>query len=118
MKPVVFQSQADFQKSISTESKMFSIYAVGVKKGYRRETRVKVHAVVDFRNAPQLGAQGMPGMPGMPGLPGMPGTTPLPGTIPGTTPGAPALPTGATPDAIMAAMQPSTGGQVVYYRVE
>lgn len=108
MKPVVFQSQADFQKSITVESKMFSIYAVGVKKGYRRETRVKVHAVVDFRNAPNL--MGMPGLPGMPGTPGA-----VPGTTPTTTP-TPAG--GASPDAIMAAMQPSTGGQVVYFRVE
>lgn len=108
MKPVVFQSQADFQKSISTESKMFSIYAVGVKKGYRRETRVRVHAVVDFRQAP--------GLTGTPGA--LPGTTP--GALPGTTPGLPAVPGGGaqSPDAIMAAMQPSTGGQVVYYRVE
>ena len=56
MKPVVFKSQTEFQKSITTESKMFSIYAVGVKKGYRRETRVQIHAVVDFRNAPSLAA--------------------------------------------------------------
>lgn len=108
MKPVVFQSASEFQKSITTESKMFSIYAVGVKKGYRRETRVKIHAVVDFRNAPALGAMGIPGATGLPGT--TPGTT-----TPGTTPQA----TGQqSPDAIMAAMQPSTGGQIVYYRVE
>jgi general secretion pathway protein K len=110
MKPVVFQSVSEFQKSITTESKMFSIYAVGIKKGYRRETRVKIHAVVDFRNAPGLGGQ-----PGMPGMPGMPGATGAPPVTPGMTPGM----TGAQGQGAMtAAMQPSTGGQIVYYRVE
>ena len=54
MKPVKFQSESDFAKSISTESKVFSIYAIGAVKGYKRETRVKIHTVVDFRTAPSL----------------------------------------------------------------
>lgn len=33
---------------------MFSIYAVGVVKGYKRETRTAIHAVVDFRDAPEV----------------------------------------------------------------
>jgi general secretion pathway protein K len=107
MKPVTFKSQAEFQKSITTESKMFSIYAVGVKKGYRRETRVKVHAVVDFRNAPNLSAP--PEVNPATGQPVTPGTTTT-GTL--ASGGA-----GAT-DAIAAANQPSTGGTVVYFRVE
>ncbi len=109
MKPVVFRSPADFQKSITTESKMFSIYAVGVKKGYRRETRVRVHAVVDFRAAPAIGAT--PGLPGA--TPGLPGATGLPGSTPAAG-GAAA----AGPNAIAAANAPSTGGQVVYFRLE
>jgi len=111
MKPVTFQSQSEFQKSITTESKMFSVYAVGIKKGYRRETRVKVHAVIDFRNAPGLGGPGLPGMPGT--TPAVPGATPTPA---GTTPVPGASPQGTDP--LAAAMQPSTGGTVVYYRVE
>ncbi|CAN5915461.1 hypothetical protein BH11MYX4_BH11MYX4_20940 [soil metagenome] len=106
MKPVVFKSQAEFQKSITTESKMFSIYAVGVKKGYRRETRVRVHAVVDFRNAPNVGASPAPGNP-------LTGGTP---PTPAATPAASAQQTNA--DAIAAANQPSTGGTVVYFRME
>ena len=35
MKPVKFQSESDFAKSISTESKVFSVYAIGAVKGYR-----------------------------------------------------------------------------------
>jgi general secretion pathway protein K len=52
MKPVKFLSESDFAKSITTESKMFSIYAVGIVKGYKRETRSSVVEVLDFRNAP------------------------------------------------------------------
>jgi general secretion pathway protein K len=109
MQPVQFLSPAEFQKQITTESKMFSIYAVGIKKGYRRETRVKVHAVIDFRNAPQLGQSTVPGAPGSTGTMGMT-TNPLTGAT--TTTGS----TGA--DAIAAANMPSTGGQIVYFRVE
>jgi len=107
MKPIVFKSQSEFQKSITTESKMFSIYAVGVKKGYRRETRVQVHAVVDFRNAPNLSAPAPAATTGLPGAtppPAAPGTSGTSGT--------------ANADAIAQANAPSTGGTVVYYRVE
>jgi general secretion pathway protein K len=107
MKPVVFKSQTEFQKSITTESKMFSIYAVGVKKGYRRETRVQMHAVVDFRNAPNLSQPA-------------PTANPLGGAAPPPTAAATAAATtaSANADAIAAANAPSTGGTVVYYRVQ
>jgi len=109
MKPVKFQSEAEFQKSITTESKMFSIYAVGVKKGYRRETRVAIHAVVDFRNAPSLSGAAPTGTAG--------GTTPAAGGTTGAVPG-PSSSAKVDPNAVAAALQPSTGGQVVYYRIE
>ncbi|HWL89119.1 MAG TPA: type II secretion system protein GspK [Polyangiaceae bacterium] len=106
MKPVKFTSESEFAKSISTESKMFSIYAVGVIKGYKREVRTAIHAVVDFRSAPALTGTGT-----QPGT--QTGTTPQTGAT--TTPGS----TGnAQTDAILAATQPSTGGQVVYFRIE
>jgi general secretion pathway protein K len=54
IKPVKFQSDADFAKSVTTESKIFSIYARGYVKAYKRETRASIHAVVDFRQAPAL----------------------------------------------------------------
>lgn len=117
MQPVQFQSPAEFQKQITTESKMFSIYAVGIKKGYRRETRVKIHAVVDFRNAPALGQSGIAGTSGT-GTAGASPTNPL-----GTNTGAQAgqggqSGQGQSADAIAAANMPSTGGQIVYFRVE
>jgi general secretion pathway protein K len=104
LQPVQFQSVADFQKSITTESKMFSIYAIGVKKGYRRETRVKIHAVVDFRNAPSLSQAATPTLPG---------TTPT-----GTAAPTAAATTGSTPTGAAAANQLSTGGQILYFRVD
>ncbi len=111
MQPVQFQSPAEFQKQITTESKMFSVYAVGIKKGYRRETRVKLHAVIDFRNAPQIGQSAVPGAAGTAGLNG--GANPF-----NPTASAQGTATGASPDAIAAANMPSTGGTVVYFRVE
>jgi general secretion pathway protein K len=98
MKPVKFQSEAEFAKSIATESKLFSIYAVGNKKGYKRETRVKTHAVVDFRTAAPLGVQ-----------------TNGPGTSQTTTPANTSAPSA---DALAAANKPSSGGQLIYYRME
>ncbi len=112
MKPVQFQSVAEFQKSISTESKMFSIYAVGVKKGYRRETRTRIHAVVDFRNAPSLTGQQQPGT-------GATTPTGATGTTPATNPAAAGLAAQqSNPNAIGGATKPSTGGTIVYFRVE
>ena len=106
MKPIVFKSEAEFQKSITTESKMFSIYAVGVKKGYRRETRVQVHAVVDFRNAPNLSQPAPVANPLA--APGTPGAAPTPASTASKS----------SAEAVAAANAPSTGGTVVYYRVE
>jgi general secretion pathway protein K len=100
VKPVKFQSESDFAKSIATESKVFSVYSVGVVKGYKRETRVKVHAVVDFRAAPSL----------LGGLSG--GTT--------GSANAAAAPAGSasSPDAIALALQANVGGQILYYNIE
>jgi general secretion pathway protein K len=102
LKPVKFLSESDFGKSISTESKVFSIYAVGVVKGYRRETRVKIHTVVDFRAAPSL----------LGGLNGG-GTTGSPASS--AQPASSAAPSGTS---IGAALQPNVGGQVLYYGIE
>jgi general secretion pathway protein K len=104
MKPVKFDSDSEFAKSISTESKVFSVYAVGVVKGYRRETRVQIHTVVDFRSAPTL--------TGMTGAPPAGSASPATGGQP-----APAS-SAQNPNAISAALQPSIGGQILYYNIE
>jgi general secretion pathway protein K len=111
MKPVKFLSESEFAKSITTESKMFSIYAVGVKKGVKRETRIRVHAVVDFRSAAPIGGPALPGFPGSPNA--ALGTNPLASQVQ-TKPTS----TGSDTGAITAVMGPNTGGTIVYYRVE
>ena len=52
LEPVVFTSEAEVQKAITAESKVFSIIATGRVKSGQRDTEVRIHAVVDFRNAP------------------------------------------------------------------
>ncbi len=106
-KRVVFKSPNEFKKTIATESKVFSIYAVGVVKGYKRETRSLVHAVVDYRDSPPLSG------------PSMPGQGPAPG------PGGPQgpMPPGATGqlrgnEAFLSVLAPNPGGRLLYFRVE
>jgi general secretion pathway protein K len=115
MKPVAFKSESEFQKSIATESKVFSIYAVGVKKsGQKRETRVAIHAVVDFQKTPSLSQAGLGGLAGaVPSAVSPTGAT-LPPTAQTGTLGAQAV---AAQHAAYPQM-PVTAGQVVYYRID
>jgi general secretion pathway protein K len=113
IKPVKFSSESDFAKSIATESKVFSVYAVGVVKGYKRETRVRIHTVVDFRSAPTLA-----------NLAGAVTASLTGGTSPGASSSATPSGTSASgssatdPNAIAAALAPSLGGQVLFFHVE
>jgi general secretion pathway protein K len=121
IKPVKFLSDGDFAKMIATESKVFSIYAVGVVsprapksteagrsagKGSdagaddtpsppppSRDTRVKIQAVIDFRPDQQTGLQ-----------------APAAGTT------APAAATTASSAAIP--QQLANGGRLLYFRIE
>jgi general secretion pathway protein K len=52
--PVVFTSENEMKSIVGTKSKMFSIYAEGVIPSYKRETRVSIHTVVDFRTATDI----------------------------------------------------------------
>lgn len=42
-------------EKLSAESKVFSVYSTGVVRSGKNESRVRVHAVVDFRSAPPPG---------------------------------------------------------------
>jgi general secretion pathway protein K len=97
MTPVKFLSEADFAKTITTESKVFSIIAVGVVKGYKRNTRLRITSVVDFRNAAPLGQSLLP-------------TSPQ-----GTATPPPPTATGAQNQAVV---QPATGGNMIYFRID
>jgi general secretion pathway protein K len=111
MQPVSFKSESDFSKAITTESKMFSLYAVGVVKGYKRQTRISLHEVVDFRTAPVVSAAPGASASAMAALAGSSAVAPPP---------TPVASSSAAPDpsALAASMQPSTGGTVVYFHIE
>ncbi|MCA9597512.1 MAG: general secretion pathway protein GspK [Myxococcales bacterium] len=115
VKPVTLLSETETMKAVATQSKVFSVYATGVVKAGKRETRVRVHAVIDFRGAPPPGAP--PGTPGVDeALENQPTTG---GTATGGQSQTPSnLPDGATEAAIAAAFQPSPGGNIIYYRID
>lgn len=113
MKPIQLLSDTETIKSITTESMVFSIYATGYVKAGQRETRVRIHSVVDFRGAPPPGAA--PGaLSALTAAAAAGAGAPSTGTPP--TPGD--LPEGATEAAIAAAFQPNPGGNIIYYRID
>jgi hypothetical protein len=92
------------------------VYSTGTVKAGKRETKVRIHAVVDFRDAPPPGVP--PELAAATGLlPGAgeeaSGGSPAGGTTPPAN-----LPEGATEAAIAAAFAPSPGGNILYYRVD
>lgn len=115
VEPVVFKSETEMKNMIATESKMFSIYADGVISASRRETRVRIHAVVDYRQATDLPSMAMAGLDGegdgkSPSAP----SPALPPAMMGGAAGADAL----TAEQLVSTMGTNPAGQVVYYRIE
>jgi len=106
MKPVKFLSESEFLKSITIQSKMFSIYAIGQKKGFKRDTRIKVVTVVDFRQATPLTGQ----IPGN----GATGDGGAPAAAASTSTGT----TGAVADPNSTLNQTNPAGQIVYFRID
>jgi general secretion pathway protein K len=99
IQPIQLKSEEDFLKGVSTESKVFGIYATGYVRAGKRETRTRVHAVVDFRGAPPPGVSAQ--------------------AVEVAKEAAAALdPTGTTGQQIEAALKPSPGGNIIYYRVD
>jgi general secretion pathway protein K len=106
--PLQFDAEDRLKKAVTTESKVFSIYADGIVPGYQRKTRVRIHTVVDFRSAPAPTAaptttSGVP-------TNGTPAPAPAPSATAGAAAGGLAPITGVT--------QPDPGGTVIYYRME
>ncbi len=118
VEPVTFRSAKDVQRAITTESKVFSIYAEGVVPGFNRETRVRIHAVVDFRNAVELGST-QTGAAGQTGTAGA-GLNPNSVGPNATNQPSPSSTSGSAPtDAeIAAALASDPAGTMVYYRIE
>jgi general secretion pathway protein K len=108
MKPIKFQSESDFAKSISTQSKVFSIYAIGVVKGFKRETRVRIHAVVDYRTAPSLGDLTSAMTSSIASVTGASNSSSSQSNSSGQQ----------NPNALALALQASVGGQLLYFSIE
>lgn len=114
LEPVQLRSAEEAKQLMTTSSKVFSIYATGIVKSGKRESRVQIHAVIDFRGAP---APGTPTTgPGTP--PGAGGSTGAPPSAPGQPPTALQSAAAAQADAIAALTRPNPAGNVVYFKLD
>ena len=117
--PIPVVSATETAKLVTTESKVFSIYSTGYVRSGKRETKVRIHAVVDFRGAPspqdlisqQLAALAA-GSTGATGAGGGASVAPASSANPAN------LPPGTTAGALLSALKPGPGGNIVYYRLD
>jgi len=103
---ITFLSANGFEGGLALESKVFSIYADGYVRQGKRETRVRVTAVVDFRKAPSvedLVAKALDNPTAS-----QSGDSKTEDQPEGE---------GQSPVGITGALVPSTAGRVIYYRV-
>jgi general secretion pathway protein K len=112
MEPIKFRSDDELGKAITTESKVFSVYATGVVTGGKRRTVRRVHAVVDFRGAPAP-LDPFKGLTGEQPLSLEEAQTRLAESGP-----KPELPEGASEESLANAFKPDPAGRVIYFRVE
>lgn len=111
LEPVPWLSEDQAAKMLSVESKLFSIYSTGIVKAGKRETRVRIHAVVDFRNAPPPGAATAINQASQ-----MAGAMAAAQAQAGVAP-----PAGGAADptaALAALLKPTPGGTIIHYKVE
>ena len=110
--PVVFKSEAEMRKQVATSSKVFSIYATGIIPSFKRETRVTIHSVVDFRNANEIGkTQGLEDLAAL--AAGSSGSTKS-----GKSSEDDELPEEGSPEALLAALSSNPIGNMIYWRIE
>jgi general secretion pathway protein K len=107
LEPVPLLSESELAKAITTESKVFSVYATGYVRAGQRSTETRVHAVVDFRGAPGVSELMESAGLGPAGQnpEGSQGATGDEGELEGEA-------------AIAGAVKADPAGNVVYYRVE
>jgi general secretion pathway protein K len=110
--PLPLTSDAELEKAINTESKVFSIYATGIVKSGNRSTTRRIHAVVDFRAAPApinpFAGIANPADASLADLAELMRNAGAP----------PTLPEEASESTIQNAFRPNPAGEVIYYRVE
>jgi len=109
--PIVGLVDALLHKTLGVQSQVFSIYATGIVKNGRRETRSRIHAVVDMRGTPPPGQarnieQYMQMMMGGGAMAGAMANAQTSATSGSAQPLPTSLPTAPQPD-----------GNVVYYRI-
>jgi general secretion pathway protein K len=121
IEPIPLMSPAQTEGTITTESKVFSIYATGYVHSGKRESSVRIHAVVDFRGVPtpaQIAQQMLQQLTqGANGAAAVPSANPLQNGVPPTTPANGTSSNGAQ-TGIQGALKPGSGGNIVYYRVD
>ncbi len=125
VKPVTFKNAKSITgtksspPSIAIKSHRFSIYADGIVPGYKRTTKVRIHAVVDYRSAGQMGAAGtviIGGGQAAASAAALAATLPpTGGTAPSTTTSS-STPT--SPDDILKQLNSDPAGTIIYWRVE
>jgi general secretion pathway protein K len=126
VQPVVFRDPRGLQKTLSISSKRFSIYADGVVPGYKRTTKVRIHAVVDFRDAGAIGPMGsvvVGGGNAAMAAASAPAAQTLQGGIAGQNTQGGTGSSGLSGDAvsadqILAQLNSNPAGTVIYWRVE
>ncbi len=109
MEPITFKDPKLIEKAVQTESRVFSIYVDGIVPGRQRETRVRIHDVVDFRSANELGQGAEAEDPANPDS----GKNPRP-----EDEAAPAQDEPATPEEIAAALASDPLGVIIYHRIQ
>jgi general secretion pathway protein K len=129
LSPIQFNSPEIAMKNITTESKVFSIMATGYVKTGKRETRQRIHTVVDMRGAPAPQAiiakqmsNVMGGAAGAAALGALGAANPA---ATATDPNAAAaqgamanLPAGITADAELGLLVPDPAGRIIYFRMD
>lgn len=114
--PLKLVSEAELEKAVSTESKVFSIYATGTVKSGNRTTVRRIHSVVDFRGAPAP-INPFANVGNLAGMNPADLASAAQSAAQNAGP-APNLPPDATDTTLANAFRPNPGGDVIYYRVE
>jgi general secretion pathway protein K len=125
LKPVTFKSPKTVAGALAVKSHRFSIYADGIVPGFKRVTKVRIHAVVDFRTAGQMGAAGaviVGGGQAAVAAASMAAALPPTGSTPasGSTGTASSAGSGtpATADDLLKQLNSNPAGTIIYWRVE
>ncbi|APR82075.1 Hypothetical protein A7982_07424 [Minicystis rosea] len=129
IKPVVWRNANQLAKRLRTSSKRFSIYADGIVPGYKRTTKVRIHAVIDYRDAGVMGQLAPPEVGGGQAAAAAM-TAPAAPTLQGGRAGASGAGTGSSntsstnngqpmsADDILRGMNSNPAGTIIYWRIE